>query len=111
TVLVERGRCALRGGRFAEALKDGRSAVAISPRSVDANLLVVDALLGLDREEEALRWLDALAAFLPTAQQVQTRRIFEARRRGDTSRERRARELRVAQLSAQTLEPQADDPE
>src|SRR5690606_26614263 len=55
--------------------------------------------------------LDALAAFLPTAQQVQTRRIFEARRRGDTSRERRARELRVAQLSAQTLEPQADDPE
>lgn len=110
-LLVERGRCALRSKDFEAALQDGRAAVRRSPRSIEASLLTIDALLGLDRSEEAMRWLDALAAFAPGALQVHTRRIEEARSRRDVARERRARELRLALVSHQTLERPAVDPE
>lgn len=96
TLLVERGRCALRSGRSVEALADGREAVSRTPRSLDASLLVIDALLEAGRSEEALRWLDGLAAFAPGARNVQSRRIEEARSRGDVARERRAHEARSA---------------
>lgn len=98
TLLVERGRCALRSGRAAEALADGQEAVSRTPRSLEASLLVIDALLAAGRPEDALRWLDGLTAFAPGARNVQARRIEEARARGDVARQRRAHEARSAML-------------
>src|SRR5690606_3146210 len=51
------------------------------------------------------------AAFTPGARQVHTRRVLQARARGDVSRERRARERHLALVSQETLERPSDDPE
>jgi tetratricopeptide (TPR) repeat protein len=110
-VLVARGQCALRSRRPADAEADGRAAVARAPRSIDANLLVVDALVAQGKEDEGVRWLDALAAYLPGARRVQTRRIAEARLRNDTSRERRARELHAPPLHVELIDAPPSDPE
>lgn len=110
-LLIERGRCALRTKDLEAALEDGLAAVARSPRSIEASLLIIDALEGLRRDDEAARWLDALAAFTPGARQVHTRRVLQARARGDVSRERRARERHLALVSQETLERPSDDPE
>lgn len=111
TVLVERGRCALRSRRATDAEADGRAAVSRAPRSIDANLLVVDSLLEQGKEDEALRWLDALAAYLPGARRVQGRRIAEARLRDDAPRERRAREARAATALLEQMDATPSDPE
>ncbi len=110
-LLLERGRCALRAEDFEAALRDGRAAVARSPRSIEASLLTIDALQGLRRDEEATRWLDALAAFAPGARHVHAQRASHAQARGDVSRERRARERGLAVISWETLEHPIDDPE
>jgi tetratricopeptide (TPR) repeat protein len=110
-VLLERGKCSLLSGHPEKALRDGQAATRRLPRSIDANLLVIDSLTALGRQEEALRWLDALAAFAPGAHRVQSRRLAEARARGDIAREQRAREVRNALLRAQTLEAPIEDPE
>ncbi len=98
-VLVERGRCALRSRKYQDALEDGEKAVARSPDSIGASLLVVDALLGLGKPRDAERWLDALSARFPGVPVVAEKRSAVARERGDTFRARRA---------AEALDPTAD---
>ncbi len=98
-VLTMRARCALAQRRWADALDDGRAAVEREPASIPANLVVVDALVGLARAREAEQWLDALVARYPGALAAQERRRTLAHERGDAFRERRATEA---------LEPEAD---
>lgn len=98
-VLIERGRCSLHSGHYEEALEDGRAAVSHAPDSIQASLLVVNAYLGLERPEDAERWLDALSARSPGAPVVAEQRAALARARGDVFRARRA---------AEALDPEGD---
>ncbi len=90
TVVLARGHCAYLESRNQEALDDGQEALSIDPNSIEASLLIVDALLALDRKGEARRWLDALAARRPGARIVQSRRLALAEAEGDAFRSARA---------------------
>jgi cellulose synthase operon protein C len=69
-VHLGRARALLRLGRFAAAAEAAGEAARLEPAATEAGLVLVPALLGEGRREEALRYASGLAARAPTDARV-----------------------------------------
>src|SRR5260221_4524657 len=64
---LSHAECALERGEIAKALASAQRAVALSPKDVDASLVIASALERAGAKEDAARWLRALSLSHPGA--------------------------------------------
>lgn len=107
TTYVERARCALRRGKIADAERDARRAVELSPNDVSTGLLYVDVLGRRGDRAGALRWLGNLALRQPDEPTLFAKMLELARSSGDVAHGAWAeRELTRLRPASPTVAPQ-----